>query len=600
MWLFLRTRKAKTSVILGLLIASLVLPPWLSPFLLTLLNLILIYAILAMSLDILMGYTGMDSLGQAAFFGMGAYTTGILMTRYGFGWEAAVLLGLLMSTATAALSGLVAVRVRGLFFLVITLAVSQVLWGLSHRLGNITGGWVGLRGITRPLPILEPDINFYYLELVVFLAAGFLMYRLIHSPFGLTLRGIKDSESRMETSGYNVWLHKYIVFVICGLFSGVAGILYCFFAQFLSPGVLAVRTSFDAMLMVIIGGTGTLIGPIIGAAAIVTLRNYLSVYIDQWLIVLGLIYILTTLYAPKGILGWLRAGWRKVPIRAETPDVETGGEQVKSLPSVVKPIQRSAKQAATRRKSSNEVEVLRLEGVSKFFGKILAVNNVSMTVHSGARMAIIGPNGAGKTTLFNLISGVYHPSSGQISLFDKGITRLSPHRRTKMGLARTYQITNLYPTLTAIDNIRLGIMGVQRSKYLLHLPVVSLSSVNERARELLDFIDLWDKRNIEVRYLSYGYQRQLEVVMALTSKPKVLLLDEPTAGLSRAETSSMVELIKSLDPKLTVLLIEHDMDVAFEIADEITVLSNGQILTRGTREEIQANSAVRQIYLGRP
>ena len=599
MWLFLRTRKVKTPVILGLLIASLVLPPWLSPFLLTLLNLILIYAILAMSLDILMGYTGMDSLGQAAFFGMGAYTTGILMVRYGFGWEVAVLLGLLLSTATAALSGLWAVRVRGLFFLVITLAVSQVLWGLSHRLGNITGGWVGLRGITRPLPILEPDINFYYLELVVFLAAGFLMYRLIHSPFGLTLRGIKDSESRMETSGYNVWLHKYIVFVICGLFSGVAGILYCFFAQFLSPGVLAVRTSFDAMLMVIIGGTGTLIGPIIGATAIVTLRNYLSVYIDQWLIVLGLIYILTTLYAPKGILGWLRAGWRKVPI-PETPDVESGGRQVKDPPSVINPIQGSAKQAATRRKSSNEVEVLRLESVSKFFGKILAVNNVSMTAHSGARMAIIGPNGAGKTTLFNLISGVYHPSSGQISLFDKGITRLSPHRRTRMGLARTYQITNLYPTLTAIDNIRLGIMGVQRSKYLLHLPVVSLSSVNERARELLDFIDLWDKRNIEVRYLSYGYQRQLEVVMALTSKPKVLLLDEPTAGLSRAETSSMVELIKSLDPKLTVLLIEHDMDVAFEIADEITVLSNGQILTRGTREEIQANSAVRQIYLGRP
>lgn len=169
-----------------------------------------------------------------------------------------------------------------------------------------------------------------------------------------------------------------------------------------------------------------------------------------------------------------------------------------------------------------------------------------------------------------------------------------------MGLARTYQITNLYPTLTVIDNIRLGILGVQRSKYFLHLPVASLSSVNERARELLDFINLWDKRNIEVRHLSYGHQRQLEVVMALASKPKVLLLDEPTAGLSRAETSAMVKLLKSLDPELTLLLIEHDMDVAFEITDEIMVLSNGQILTRGTMEEIQANSDVRQIYLGRP
>lgn len=587
-------------MILGLLIASLVLPPWLPPFLLTLLNLALIYAILAMSLDVLMGYTGLDSLGQAAFFGMGAYTVGILTTRYGFGWEAAVVLGLLLSTAAAALSGLVAVRLKGLFFLVFTLAVSQVLWGISHRWGELTGGWNGLAGIPRPLPILEPNINFYYLGLGVFVVAGFLMYRLIISPFGLTLRGIKDSESRMETTGYNVWLHKYIVFVICGLFAGVAGILYAFFVGFVSPGVLAVRTSFDVMLMVIIGGAGTLIGPIIGAATIVGLRNYLSVYIDQWIIVLGLVYILTTLYAPKGILGLLRARWREMPIRAETPDVETGGEQVKSLPSVVKPIQRSTSQAATRRKSSNEVQVLRLEGVSKSFGSLLALNNVSMTVHSGARMAIIGPNGAGKTTLFNLISGADRPSSGQISLFDKDVTRLSPHRRTKMGLGRTYQITNLYPTLTAIDNIRLGIMGVQRSKYLFHLPVVSLSSVNERARELLDFIDLWDKRNIEVRHLSYGHQRQLEVVMALTSKPKVLLLDEPTAGLSRAETRPMVELIKSLDPKLTLLLIEHDMDVAFEVTDEITVLSSGQILSRGTREEIQASSAVRQVYLGRP
>ncbi len=599
MWLFMRARKVNTLVILGLLIASLVLPPWLSPFLLTLLNLMLIYAILAMSLDILMGYTGMDSLGQAAFFGMGAYTTGILIARYGFGWEAAVLLGLLLSTATAALAGLLAVRLKGLFFLVITLAVSQVLWGVSHRWGQLTGGWNGLRGISRPFPILEPDINFYYLGLLVFLVAGFLMYRLIHSPFGLALRGIKDSELRMETSGYNVWLHKYMVFVICGLFAGVAGILYAFFAGFVSPGVLAVRTSFDAMLMVIIGGAGTLIGPIIGAAAIVGLRNYLSVYIDRWLIVLGLVFIITTLYAPKGLLGWLRTGWRKAPT-PETPEVETEGEQVKSLPSVVKPFQGSTKQAVTRRKSSNEVEALRLEDISKSFAGLLAVNNVSMTVYSGTRMAIIGPNGAGKTTLFNLISGVYRPSSGQISLFDKGITRLSPHRRIKMGLARTYQITNLYPTLTAIDNIRLGILGVQRSKYFLHLPVVSLSSVTERARELLDFINLWDKRNIEVRHLSYGHQRQLEVVMALASKPKVLLLDEPTAGLSRAETSSMVKLLKSLDPELTLLLIEHDMDVAFEIADEITVLSNGQILTRGTMEEIQANSAVRQIYLGRP
>jgi branched-chain amino acid transport system ATP-binding protein len=223
-----------------------------------------------------------------------------------------------------------------------------------------------------------------------------------------------------------------------------------------------------------------------------------------------------------------------------------------------------------------------------------------MTVYSGTRMAIIGPNGAGKTTLFHTISGLYYPNAGQISLFGKDITRLRPHVRTNIGLARTFQITNLYPTLTAIDNIRLGIMGIQPSKYLPHLPVASLRGVNKRAEELLGLIGFWNYRNTEVRNLSYGHQRQLELIMALACKPKVLLLDEPTAGLSQAETKSMVKLVTSLDPELTILVIEHDMDVAFEIADEITVFANGQLLIRGTKEEIQASAAVREVYLGSP
>ena len=584
---------------LGSLVVSLVVPPWLSPFLISLLNLIVIYAILAMSLDILMGYTGLDSLGQAAFFGVSAYAVGIVITRYGLSWEAAVLMGLLLSTGTAALSGLVVVRVKGLFFTVITLAVSQVFWGISHRWGVFTGGWNGLRGIPRPFSILESNLNFYYLGLGVFLVAGFLMYRLVHSPFGLTLRGIKDSESRMKTSGYNVWLHKYIVFVICGIFSGVAGILYSFYSGFVSPGVLSLRTSFDAMLMVIMGGAGTLVGSVIGSAAIVTLRNYLSAYLDHWLIVLGLVFIITTLYAPKGILGWFRVWRGKLPIREPVGPVAESG-LIETFTPVSEPIQGNTDQSAIRSKSSSKMEALRLENISKSFAGVLALDNISMTVYSGTRMAIIGPNGAGKTTLFHTISGIYYPTAGQISLFGKDITRLRPHVRTIIGLARTFQITNLYPTLTAIDNIRLGIMGIQPSKYLLHLPVVSLSGVNKRAEELLGLIGFWNYRNTEVRNLSYGHQRQLELIMALACKPKVLLLDEPTAGLSQAETKSMVKLVTSLDPELTILVIEHDMDVAFEIADEITVFANGQLLIRGTKEEIQASAAVREVYLGTP
>jgi branched-chain amino acid transport system ATP-binding protein len=229
---------------------------------------------------------------------------------------------------------------------------------------------------------------------------------------------------------------------------------------------------------------------------------------------------------------------------------------------------------------------------------IRAVQDVSISADVGARMAILGPNGAGKTTLFNLISGLHKPSSGDISLFGKSIARAPAHARARMGLARTYQVTNLYPTLTVMDNLRLGVLGVDASKYELHSSVAGLDRINERSRELLELIGLWEAREMEVQHLSYGHQRQIEIIMALASEPRVLLLDEPAAGLSVAETQPMVELIRALDPALTLLIIEHDMDVAFEVATEIAVLHNGELLAQGTREEIKANTLVRDVYLG--
>ena len=242
--------------------------------------------------------------------------------------------------------------------------------------------------------------------------------------------------------------------------------------------------------------------------------------------------------------------------------------------------------------------LLELEAVEKSFGGLRVTAGLDLVVNEHEIVSVIGPNGAGKTTLFNLISGLYRPSSGEISLFGKNITRLAPHTRNRMGLARTYQITNLYPSLSALDNIRLGLLGTNPKRYALHSSVARLAGVNDRSRELLEVIGLWDRRNMEVRHLSYGHQRQVEIIMALASEPKVLLLDEPAAGLSVAETRPMIELIGSLDPALTLLIIEHDMDVAFEVATEITVLHNGQILAHGTRDEIRRNSSVRDVYLG--
>jgi len=598
-----RQRRVQLAVIVALTLAAVFVPPHFPPFLLTVVLLSLVYAIMAMSLDVLMGYGGMESLGQAAFFGLAAYTTGIALVRYHQAWPVAVVLGLVFGTAAAAVAGVLAVRLRGLFFLVITLAFAQVLWGISNRWGQMTNGYIGLRGIHRPSSGLEVDRNFYYVILGVFILAALGMRLLVKSPFGLSLKGIRDSESRMKTTGYNVWLHKYIAFVICGAFAALAGIGYAFVTEFVTPDVLSITTSFDAMLMVILGGVGTLVGPALGAGAIVGLRNYLSSYLNHWIIVLGAIYIATVLFAPKGIVGFARRWWkpRELPEEEEhavAPAEEADGRQLETPQPVAAALRAVTAASTPDDTDSHKVPALELANLGKAFGTIHAVQDVSITADVGARLAILGPNGAGKTTLFNLISGLYKPSTGDISLFGRRITRLAPHVRVHMGLGRTFQITNLYPTLTVAENIRLGILGTRSARYVVHAPLASLGSVNDRSTELLKAIGLWERRDMEVRHLSYGHQRQLEIIMALASEPKVLLLDEPAAGLSVPETKRMVDLIRSLDPALTLLIIEHDMDVAFELATEIVVLHNGRLLARGSREEIRASSTVRDVYLG--
>jgi branched-chain amino acid transport system ATP-binding protein len=242
--------------------------------------------------------------------------------------------------------------------------------------------------------------------------------------------------------------------------------------------------------------------------------------------------------------------------------------------------------------------VLTLSDVTKAFGGLTAVSGVSLSVGAGERRAIIGPNGAGKTTLFSLISGEQLPTSGQIQLFGQDITRLAPHRRAALGLTRTYQITNLFPRLSVMENCLLAVQGLRPMKFHLHRDLRRYPEVMELTRGMLGAVGLLDKAGATVRDLSHGEQRQLEIALALAGSPKLLLLDEPTAGLSPAESAMMTALLKQLDPSITVLVIEHDMDVAFQLTDRITVLHYGRVVADGMREEVTANPLVQEIYLG--
>src|SRR5213593_1099038 len=247
---------------------------------------------------------------------------------------------------------------------------------------------------------------------------------------------------------------------------------------------------------------------------------------------------------------------------------------------------------------TNDAVALSLAGLSKEFGGLRALDGVSLDVGPGERRAIIGPNGAGKTTLFSLISGETRPTGGRISLFGRDVTRLAPHRRAALGLARTYQITNLFPRLTALENCLLAVQALTSAKLHLHRALSSYTDHFTRARSVLEAVGLEAKEDEVVRNLSHGEQRQLEVALALAGAPKLLLLDEPTAGLSPAESHMMVALLKKLDPAITLLVIEHDMDVAFELTNRITVLHYGKVIADGVGHEVKSNAVVQEIYLG--
>ena len=302
--------RALVAISIVALLISLALPYLLTPYYLGLVVKIMIFALFAMSFDLLIGYTGMASLGHAAYFGIAAYATGLLALRLGWNVWLVLPASLLIAAVTAAAFGLLALRTRGSYFLMITLALSQVLWGIAFGWRSLTGGEDGLPDVPRPdlgLPwSLADDTPFYYFVLVIVAIGTLLLIRIVNSPFGHALRGIRESETRMFALGYDVWRYKFVAFVLAGTFAGLAGCLYAYLNRYVSPGYVHVVMSAEVLLMVVLGGAGTLFGPAIGAALFVWLENMISGYTERWLMLLGLVYVLVGMFAPNGLTGLVR------------------------------------------------------------------------------------------------------------------------------------------------------------------------------------------------------------------------------------------------------------------------------------------------------
>jgi branched-chain amino acid transport system permease protein len=303
------TQNMKIVTVAAVLVALAVIVPHSSSFVVLLTTRALCFAILAMSVDLLLGFTGLSSMGQAAYFGVGAYLTAILAAKFhfGLGWDfwLVVILGMLMGAALAALFGLFAIRASGVYFLMVTLALGQCVWGLAYRWNSLTGGDNGINVTSRPDFGLDltNERTFFYLVFAFFAVSLILLYVLVRSPFGRSLEGIRERELRMQILGYNTWLHKYIAFIIAGAFGGLAGVLWAHTNGLISPETVVLTTSVDSLLMVVLGGAGTLVGAAIGSGIVFALREYLSTLVPWWQYVLGGVYVLTILYLPMGLMG---------------------------------------------------------------------------------------------------------------------------------------------------------------------------------------------------------------------------------------------------------------------------------------------------------
>jgi len=552
---------------------------------------VVILAIAAMGLNLCVGYNGLVSFGHSTWFGIGAYAAALIQDHW---FRNQLALPILLSMAVVAvlstLVGVVILRRRGVYFSLLTLALSALSYTIAFRWTSVTGGENGLGGLQRgdlgPIDFDRP-LAYYTLVAVIALVVLYVLQRVLRSPFGHVVVAIRENQLRATFQGYQVDRYKLAVFVLSAVVTGLAGSLLGFLTYLVSAEGVSVPFSGELLAMVVIGGMRSFLGPALGALFFILFRELFSIWTADWLLWFGLIFVGFVIFSPSGLVGiWaqLRRAWR--------PAAEEGagmGERKVyddlALPALLRP------QAARG-------TVLTVDGVSKNFDGIRAVEGASLTVGAGEIHALIGPNGAGKTTVFNLVSGLYEPNGGTIRLYDKEVQGLSPFRICNRGLARSFQITNLFRGLSVYENLRLSLQARHPKRFNAWTDTDSLADVHAETAELIRYLGLEGIEQMDAGALSYGGQRLVDLGIALGCKPQVLLLDEPLAGLPAAERERVSNLVTNVAANIPVLIVEHDIDRVLGFSHRVTVMNQGEILMTGTPDEVRHDRRVQEIYTG--